>query len=93
MAKITQQTVAAWRRNPMSFVMSLTIPGASGDVRFGDAMAEHQVHDFRHMLSAVQSIAQNELPRVRNLWIERTKKSRRSSVCGCCCSQRVRLKL
>jgi hypothetical protein len=70
--------------DPLAFLADLTIPGARGVVRFGDAWADFQREEFTALAPALLAVANGTKPPIGRYWWERTKGASKDSDLACC---------
>ena len=63
----------------MLFANDLDLPGATGRVRFGDAMADFQRDTFNALAPSLAALATGRRPPITRAWIERTKGASKDS--------------
>lgn len=77
--KPTADQYRQFASDPMAFLESLTIPGARGPVRFGDAMADFQRVRFAALAPALVAIASGSKPPIGKHWWSATKGASKDS--------------
>ena len=80
----TPEQIRRYASGPAAFIADLTIPGARGPVRFGDAMADFQRERFASIIPALVAVAAGEKPPIGRHWWEATKGASKDSDLACC---------